>query len=338
MRLASYELVVLHLGVWGGLMSEAPPSGWQGLARRNALKIYGVMKGEVTENQPVTFKGKCRLTLNMATARAIGLSPRYDITRQAILLNEESVPTGRTLSLSTVAHEAVKVNLDLRATALGLEGGQTEIDKARAKLLPQLRASIGYTHLNDDSAAVKNGEAAEQSTMAALTLTQLIYSNEIGTNVRIQHYLQNNREALYRQLRLDIIQDSTLTYLNILKAQTQVYIRQENAKLTRTNLRLAQVRQRLGVGKPAEVYRWQSELATAKRELLNTQAQHQQARDDLNRLLHRPFKSSFITTYESLDDPNLLVSRKELFDYVNNDHAYKLMGDFMVKEALTDAP
>ena len=337
-RIPSYSLVGSHLVEQGVLMSEAPASDWQRLARRNALNMYAVMKGELTENQPVTFKGKRRPTLNMATARAIGLYPRYDITRQAILLNEESVPTGRTLSLSTVAHEAVKVNLDLRATALGLEGGQTEIDKARAKLLPQLGASIGYTQLNNDSIAVKTGAVSEQSTMAALTLNQLVYSNEVSTNVRIQHYLQNNREALYQQLKLDIIQDATLTYLNVLKAQTLVHIRKENAKLTRTNLRLAQDRQRIGVGKPAEVYRWESELATAKKELLGAQAQHQQARDALNRLLHRPFKEPFITTSASLDDPDLLVSRKELFDYVNNDRAFELMGDFMVKEALTASP
>ena len=337
-KLPSYSLIGSHLVEQGILMAEAPASDWQRLARRNALNMHAVMKGEATENQTIVFKGKRHLTLNMATARAIGLSPRYDSIRQAILLNEEAMPAGRSLSLSTVAHEAVRVNLDLRATALGLEGGQTEIYKARAKLLPQLRASIGYTQLNNDSTTVISGAAAERSTRAALTLSQLIYSDTVSSNVQIQHYLQNNRKALYRQLELDIIQDATLAYLNVLKAQTQVYIRQENAKLTRTNLRLAQVRQRLGVGKPAEVYRWQSELATAKRELLNAQAQHQQARDDLNRLLHRPFKSSFITTSASLDDPSLLVSRKELFDYVNNDHAYELMGDFMVKEALAASP
>lgn len=337
-RLPSYSLIGSHLVEQGVLMSEAPASDWQRLARRNALNMYAVLKGEAAENQSVTFKGKRRLTLNMATARAIGLSPRYDIIRQAILLNEEPVPTGRKLSLSTVAHEAVRVNLDLRATALGLEGGQTEIDQARAKLRPQLRASIGYTQLNDDSTAVKSGAAAQQTTTAALTLSQLIYSDEVSTNVQIQHYLQNNRQALYRQLELDIIQDATLAYLNVLKAQTLVHIRKENTKLTRTNLRLAQDRKRLGVGKPAEVYRWQSELPTAKKELLTAQALYQQTRDSLNRLLHRPFKDSFITTSASLDDPSLMVSRKELFDYVNNDRAYELMGDFMLKEALAASP
>jgi len=337
-RLPSYSLIGSHLVEQGILMAEAPASDWQRLARRNALNMYAVLKGETTESQPVTFKGKRRLTLNMATARAIGLSPRYDIIHQAILLNEEPVPTGRTLSLSTVAHEAIRVNLDLRATALGLEGGQTEIDKARAKLLPQLNASMGYSQLNGDSTVVRSGVVAEQSTTAALTLSQLIYSDAVDTNVQIQHYLQNNRQALYRQLELDIIQDATLSYLNLLKAQTLVHIRREDTKLTRSNLRLAQDRQRLGVGKPAEVYRWESELATSKKVLLQAQAQYQLARDALSRLLHRPFKATFTTASASLDDPGLLISRKEIFDYVNNDRAYELMGDFMLKQALAASP
>lgn len=337
-RLPSYSLIGSHLVEQGVLMSEAPDSDWQRLARRNALNMYAVLKGETTESQPITFKGKRRLTLNMATARAISLSPRFEIIRNAILLNEEPAPRGNSLSLSSVAHEAVRVNLDLRATVLGLEGGQTEIDKARAKLLPQLTASIGYAQFNDDSVTIKSGAAAEQSTTAALTLSQLIYSNEVSTNVQIQRYLQNNRQALYRQLELDIIQDATLAYLNILNAQTLQYIRRENTNLTRSYLRLAQDRQRLGVGKPAEVYRWQSELATSKKELLEAQARHQQARDSLSRLLHRPFKEPFVTTSASLDDPNLLVSRKDLFEYVDNNRAYELMGDFMVKEALAASP
>jgi len=337
-QLPSFSLIGSHLVEQGVLMSEAPASDWQRLARRNALNMHAVLKGESAEKQAVIFKGQRRLTLNMETARAIDLYPHYDILRQAILLNEEPTPTGPPLSLSIVAHEAVRANLDLRAMALGLAGGKTEVDKARAKLLPQLKASVDYSQLNGNSLAVTSGAAAQQSTTAALILSQLIYADEVSSNVNIQRFLQNNRKAIYRQLELDIIQSATLSYLNLLKAQTLVHIRRENANLTRSNLRLAQDRQRLGAGKHAEVYRWESELSTSKQALLGAQSRYQQAHDSLSRLLHRPFKESFITTSASLDDPSLLVSRQELFDFINNHRAYELMGDFMVKEALDGSP
>jgi len=337
-RIPSYSLIGSHLVEQGLLMAEAPVSDWQRLARRNALNMYAVLKGEATQNQPVTFKGKRRLILNMATARAIGLSPRFDVLNRAVLLNEEPKPSGPTFSLSSVAIEAVRMNLDLRAAELALQRGQSDVDEARARRLPQISADIDYLQFNDDNFAVKSGVVAERSTKAALTLNQIIYSDSVAANVEIQRYLQNNREALYKQLELDIIQDATLAYLNVLKAQTFVQIRQENMKLTRSNLRLAKDRQRIGVGTPAEVYRWQSVLASSRQALLASQAQLQQVRDSLNRLLHRPFTAPFITTSATLDDPSLMVSREELFEYINNDHAYALMGDFMVKQAFAASP
>ena len=300
--------------------------------------MHAVLHGESAEHQPVTFKSKRRLTINMATARAIGIYPRFDILNEAVLLNEEPEQEGRMLTLSSVALEAVKVNLDLRAAALQLEAGETNIDEARAGLLPQLHAGISYTQLNDDSVAARSGAAAEKSTRAALTLSQILYSDSIHANVEIQRYLQTNRVALNRQLELDIIQDATLAFLNVLKAQTFVRILRENVKLTRTNLELARDRQRIGVANPAEVYRWESELATSRQELLGAQAQFQQIRDSVNRLLHRPLKESFIAAPTTLDDPSLIVSRPELYAYVSNDRSFELMGDFMMEEGLAASP
>ncbi len=337
-QVPSYSLIGSHLVEQGILIGEAPASDWERLARRNALNMHAVLHGETAGSQTVIFASKRRLTVNMATARAIGVYPRFDILNEAVLLNEEPEPEGRLLSLSVVALEAVKVNLDLRAAELGLKAGETAVDEARAAFWPQLNAGLSHTRLNDDATAVTSGAAAEQSTAAALTLSQLIYSDQVRASVEIQRYLQDNQEALYRQLELDIIQEATLAYLNVLKSQTFVHIRRENMNLTRANLELAQDRQRLGVADPSEVYRWESELATARKELLNSQAQLQQARDVLNRLLHRPLNEPFVASPATLDDPTLIVSRKELFDYITNQRAFELMGDFVVTEGLRAAP
>lgn len=337
-RLPSYSLLDSRLVERGLLMAEAPATDWRRLARRNALNMYAVIQGEPTERQPVHFKSKRRLTINMATARAIGISPRFDILHEALLFHEEPEPHGRPLSLAAVALEAVAANLDLRAAALGLEVGQTRVDESRAKLMPQLNASIGYSRLNDDSTAVMSGAVARQSTAAAITLSQLIYSDSIRANVEIQRYLQANRQALKRQLELDIILEATAAYLNLLKAQTLVQIRREEMNLSRTNLELARDRQRIGVASPAEGYRWESELATSRQELLNAQAQLQLTRDAVNRLLHRPLKEPFIAEQATLDDPSLIVSRKELFEYVSNDHTFELMVDFMLIEGVAASP
>lgn len=337
-KLPSYSLHDSRLVEQGLLMAEASVTDWRRLARRNALNMHAVIHGEPTERQPVSFKSKRRLTINMATARAIGIFPSFDILHEASLIHAESEPQGRPLSLAAVAIEAVAANLDLRAAALGLEAGQTDVEEAHAGLLPQLNASVDYRQLDSDGAAVISGAVAEQSTTAAITLSQLIYSDSIRANVDIQHYLQDNRRALKRELELDIVLEATTAYLDALKAQTFVHIRREDMKLSRTNLELARDRQRIGVASPAEVYRWETELATSRQELLDAQAQLQQAHDALNRLLHRPFKEPFIAEPATLDDPRLIVSRKELFEYVINERAFELMGDFMIKEGVMASP
>jgi len=337
-KLPSYSLLDSRLVEQGLLMAEAPTTDWQRLARRNALNMHAVIHGELAELQPVKFKSKRRLSINMATARAINISPRFDLLNEAMLFNEEPRQQGRSLSLAAVAQEAVTTNLELRSAALGLEAGQTEVDEARARLRPQLNASIAYKRLNDDSTTVISGAAAEQASTAAITLSQLLYSDQVSTNVEVQRYLQDNRKALKQQLELDIILEATTAYLNVLKAQNFVRIRRENMNLSRTNLDLARDRKQIGVASPAEVYRWESELATARQELLDAQSRLQQARDLVNRLLHRPFKESFIAQPATLDDPVLLVSRKELFEYVSNERSFELMGDFMVKEGIAASP
>ncbi|MEW5757738.1 MAG: TolC family protein [Pseudomonadota bacterium] len=337
-RIPSYSLIGSHLVEQGLLASEVEASDWQRLARRNALNMHAVLRGEQAGNQPVIFTSKRRLTINMATARAIGVYPRFDVLNEAILLSEIPEPRGRALSLSAVALEAVAANLDLRAAEVSLKAGETNVTEARAGLRPQLRAELNYNQTNSDSTSVASGAFAERSTSAALTLSQLLYSDRVRADVEIQRYLQDNRAALYRQLELDIVQEATLAYLNLLKAQTFVQIRRENMQLTRSNLELAQDRQRIGVANPSEVYRWESELATARKELLNAQAQQQQARDAVNRLLHHPLTEPFIATPATLDDPSLIVSRKVLFDYIANHRAFELMGEFMEMDAIKAAP
>ncbi len=337
-RLPSFNLMGTHLVEQGVLMAESPTSDWPRIARRNALNMHAVMRGELTSTQPILFEEKRRLTINMATARAIGLSPRLDVLTEAILLNEEPEAQGRKISLSMVALDAVKANLDLKASSLGLQAGETIMEESNAKLFPSLSAGLNYTQIDNDSAMVNSGAFAEKSTTAALTLNQLIYADKVNAEIEIQEYLQNNRQALSRQLELDIVREATVTYLNVLKAQTLIHVQKDNLNLTRKSLEIARDRWHLGVASPAEGYRWESELATSRRELLAAQSRLRQAKEALNRILHRPLKEQFVTQPATLDDPNLLISRKELFDFVNNDKSFNLLADFLVIEGLNSSP
>lgn len=337
-RLPSYSLVGTTPVANGILAATAPDSDWQRLARRNALNIQAVLLGESAGDQRVSFRHKRKLTINMETARSLGISPRFDVLSTATLLNEDSLEGVRNWSLASVALEARAANLDIQAGMAGLAAGAELETQAKSLLRPQFNTSLGVTRLNDDAAAVVAGQAAETTSRLQLGASQLLYSEAALASIQVAHHEQQGRVAAQRALELDTIQAASVGFLQVLKAQTAVNIRARSLELSRTNLDLARDRVQLGSSNASDVYRWESEVASARQALLQARATREQAMDSLNRLLHRPLEERFTTTPASLDDPSLLVSRNELVGLIDNQRALDAMGGIFIEEGFTNAP
>ena len=334
----SYSLIGTTPVERGMLAAEAPDSDWVRLARRNALNMQAVMLGEKARDLPVTFDTKRQLTINMASARALKIYPPFDVLNRAVLLNQYQTDSNTRWTLADVATEALRNNLDILVDSLGVDAGSEQVREARAALLPQLNASVNTTQLDDDNQNVTSGFAAERSTTGTLSASQVIYSESAWANLDIRKEEQNARIAAHRAIRLDILQEATVAFLNVLKAQTAENIQQSNLNLTRTNLEMARDRVKLGSANASDVYRWESQLATAQQAVLGARAELESAMDNLNRLLHRPIRQRFLTEPATLSDPNLLVSRSDLLDLIDNQYAYNLLGDYFVQSGLNNAP
>ena len=336
--LPSYSLIGTTPVRHGVLAAAAPDTDWIRLARRNALNVQAVLLGENAGDQSVAFQRKRRLAINMETAGRLGVSPRFDVLATATLINEDPVPEGPRWSLSSVAKEALKANLNIRAGMAGLAVDAERETEARSRLRPQVGTSLGVTQLNDDAASVRAGQAAERTSTAQLQLSQVLYSEAAGAAVEVEHHRQQARVAAQRALELDVIQSASTGFLQVLKAQTAVDIRRRALELARTNLDLARDRVRIGTSSASDVYRWESEVASARRALLATRASREQAMDALNRLLHRPIEERFSTEPASLTDPSLLVSRSNLVSLIDNQRAVDAMGAIFLAEGLANAP
>ena len=337
-KLPSYSLIGTTPVAQGILAAAAPDSDWQRLARRNALNMQAVMLGESAGDQPVSFQYKRKLTINMETARILDIYPRFDILSEAVLLNEDIVGHDITWSLSGVAHEALKSNLDLRVSETGLEIGDEVVNETESLLRPQFNTSLNAVQLDNSNPGVVAGQSAERTISAALNLTQTIYSEANLAAIEIQHYTQEVRQAAHRALELDVVRDATVGFLNILKAKSFLNIQRRALELSRTNLDQARDRVNIGTTNASDVYRWESEVATTRQSLLAAQAQYNQSQDALNKLLHRPISERFETVPASLNDSSLLISRSDLVDIINNQKKFDLMGDFMINEGIRNAP
>lgn len=322
----------------GALMALVEETNLPRLSRRVALNVQRTLLGEDPGTLPVLLEQETRLTINMATAREIGWYPTWDLLTEANLINEEEENVQVTWTLDQVAHEALRLNLDLKAGEHELAAGEQDVRDARAALLPQLSAQALGVIVDEDRAAASFGQQAERTLSGSLTLNQVLYSEPALGNVRIQNHLQSSRKEGFEQARLDVVLEATKAFLDVLRAQTLERIRRQNLRLTEENLRIAQRRQALGVTGPSEGYRWESRRADDRRELLQASRQLDVARSILNRILNRPVEERFRAAVPDLLNPSLRTGLGPLEPYVNNPWTFERFRNFMVQEGLKASP
>jgi outer membrane protein TolC/ABC-type uncharacterized transport system substrate-binding protein len=322
----------------GLLLALVEETNFERLARRIALNVQRTLLGEDPGTLPVLLEQQDRLTINMATARQIGWYPKWPVLIEADLLNEELEAADITWTLEGVALEAVRVNLDVEAAQSDLAAGEGEVAGARALLKPQLEGSVLGLVIDEDRAQASFGRQAEQTISGRLSLEQILYSDPARANVKINQYLQEARKQSYDELRLDLALQATTALLDVLRAETLVRIDRQNVRLTEDNLRVAQRRQSLGVTGPAEVYRWESQLATDRRNAIASAQRVDIARAVLNRLIHRPQEQRFKAEIPDLLSPDLVTGQGRLQPYIDNPWAFERFREFMVKEGMLNAP
>ncbi len=322
----------------GILAGAAPLSDFPRLARRAALHVQRILLGEEAGSLPVLFSQEGQLVINMATARAIGFSPGWDLLIEADLLAEEVGGAARCLSLRGAVREAAAVNLELAAADRQVAAGLEEIRKARAALFPQLFLSAEGLAIDRGRAEESFGTRAERTLQGSLLLEQSLYSEQRHTRFAVEKNRQEARVQEQQQLRLDIIQQAATAYLNVLRAKTLQAVQKNNLRVTRSNLDLARMRRKVGFSGPAEVYRWESQLAQDRKAVIDADTSRSLAEMALNRILQRPAEEAFITTEVGLSDPDLLIGDPRLGSFLENPATFANFRDFMVAEGQAAVP
>ena len=154
----------------------------------------------------------------------------------------------------------------------------------------------------------------------------------------IQANLQRSLKQQLQQTRLNVAQEAALAYINLLRAQTFERVQKENLELTRSNLELARVRHQIEVSGPAETYRWESEMASARNASIKANTQRNLAEINLNRILHRPLEEDFDVAEVGLYDENLITHDKRFIRFIDNKHNFGIFRSFMVEDGLEWSP
>lgn len=322
----------------GVLASASPATDLPRLARRVSLHVQAALLGDSLADLPIDMPSGERLTINMRTARAIKFRPTFATLSDADLLHEDARPAGPLMTLRDVAEEAVRVNLALRAEQRAVAAGREAVNQARAQRRPFASVGVSGAQIDEDRAESLFATSAERSLSATLGVSQLIYSDAVNADISIEERRQAQRELDRRSLELETVEAATVAYLDVLRARTLVRIERDNLDLTRQNLELARVRRDVGSAGPSEVYRWESELAGARRSVIDAEAAESKARYSLNQLLNRPQESLINLGDTTLENSGLLVDAKQVGRYVRDPWSFEVLRDFLVARALQVSP
>jgi len=337
-RLPSFSMMGRNHVEQGVLLGLAPATDISRLARRVALNVQRILLGEDAGTLSVNFDQGEELTFNMTTARAIGFSPSWSLLSEAIIIGEQAKSLEPKQHLVDVVKLAVEKNLDMAIQQRVLAVGEEKVRSARSSLFPQLELSAQSVWIDDDRARAARGQSPERESTASLNLSQLLYSEKARAQADVQVSLQLGREQERDAVRLDIISETATTYFNVLKAQTLLRIQTENLKLTRSHLKLSRVREAIGASGPAEVYRWESELANHRQNVLAARTKWQQTQIALNRLLHQSLEKTLNLAETDVKDNLFLHGNQRFMDYSGNPDDFKILRDFFVSEGLNAAP
>lgn len=322
----------------GMLASTGDEEFFSRLTRRVALNVQRILLGEDAGSLPVDFPVRDRLTINMATARAIDVSPRWEVLIEAELLNAEDEEGVRRLSIRQAIEEALLVNLDLAVRARVLAAGRQDIAVARSALRPQVDLSVSGVQIEETQAVASFGTQAERTLTGSTALTQVLYSDAAFGNVAIQEYLQEGREFDIEALRLDIALEAGTTYLDLMRARALERVQKNNVQQVRSNLDLAQIRRDLGVASAGEVLRWESELATARKSLVESISARRAGEIAVNRVLHRPLEERFLPEEVTVHSPGFPTDESRFRRYIDTPKKFKLFSQLLVLEGLSRAP
>jgi len=306
------------------------------LIRRIALNVQRLLLGDAAADIPVAIQESRRLAINMRTAAALGFSPRFSVLSDAeqLFANENSGATP--LTLLEAMNRAAETNLQLKVASTNPLLAAEETRLARADLLPQFQLSAGSRRIDEDRAVP--GFQAEKTSDIEAGASQLIYSDDAWAGYRIQSYLQVASDEQYRAALLDILQASGRAYLNVLRLMAFEEVQRSNLEVTRTNLELARVRESIGYSGRADVLRWESQIATARQQLIDARANRRQAEDQLLQLLNLKQIERVKPVDASAEKTLAMFTQPRFEALIDNAFTWETFKDYVVASGIDMSP
>jgi len=290
----------------GALAGQLPPMN-ERLARHAALNAMRFFSGMGSRNPLESLKPKRKLQINENTAAlvkyrvseavaekarevepeppqksVVAALPEVDRLPLNHYLKKKETPE---LTLAQAVERALKKNASLSVKQAAVEEDRQDRDRVLTELFPQVRGQMGYLRVDQNIAQRSFGMFPEDRSSAGIALKQLIFSDPVISQLRAAN--RGVDSALFREesLRLDVGASTQKRYMDCLAAAALFWIREYNLKLTQQNLKTARDRKAAGTAGPQEVYRWETQEAQDRSQVVKSRSALQSAVVGLNRIM-----------------------------------------------------
>ena len=322
----------------GFLASISNLNGYDQLKRKLSLMIDDYLMGEPLSEMNVYLNQKRELFINTGTIQKIGLNPSFEILLTSNLVENSDQLEKPLFSIDTILSIALKENLTIKASEQDVSISQVDLKLAKANYLPDANVNASQVKVNEESANPLIGQA-ENSLQGSGSVSQMVFSEQISANIQIQKALLEAQKHGTQQVVFDIIYDCFSSYFNILYSKVNLEIQKENLSVTKRNLDLAKRRSQIGQSNNGDIYRWESEVASAMQQTIEAASNLNIAKAQLNVVLNSKLPKNFDIKNADFDDAVFkVIANQELAEIVKGPFEFQRLVEFFMAEAKKNYP
>lgn len=327
-RIPSYSLGGANLVIEGALISDTVEREARALARRIALDLELVINGEASATGVRQLQSRKQTTINIDTARALNVDFSFDELLTARVIRGNN--SGLALSLLAAIELATDRNATLRGQQQQLQIDVESLNQARITRYPQLVSQLKQTQRGE--------QLPERESLAALSLSQTLYSPSQNANVSSSRLLAEASEKTLEQTRFDTIQQTANAYLGALQTQAQFETSLRDLELNRDNLLLAEQRLRSGSGSGADIYRWEAAIAASENSVLNAFTANNGAQTQLAQLLGTQLEIPVTLAEVDLQNPPFDLIHEALEPFLTSSGRAETLRNASAERAMAESP
>jgi outer membrane protein TolC len=327
-----------HIDVDLGALAALTPDYRKQLVRRVAMGIAELYRGTDVNDLPVALSVDSKLVINAKTAVEIGFVPSLAVRGSATLLHPEYLDAGsRPLTFEDVLNMAETQSWTVQIKDTDVEQSRREAQIVRGPMLPQVRGQVGGTWLENELLKGQTFIPTEQGG-AGLSVSQMIYNDRFISDYRSSKRLYESNRLDRQAVVLDVMNEAGTAFLDYVLARALNEVIRDNYQLTADNLDLAKRRLEVGHSGRDEVFRWESQLASRRVEVFDSEANIERQRIALNQILALDQSVRWIPQEVEVNEEEFFFLEGRITEVFDDAMTFEAFRTFMVAFGKENSP